>query len=75
MYRLFGCISTDFNTIAKFVLVRHLTEPAPYRYGAGSVTYREHILSVVIQLLLSPNAIQGLPGGQKEHLIYSRHQL
>ena len=30
MYRLFSCISTDFDTIASFVLVRHLTEPVPY---------------------------------------------
>ena len=30
MYILFSCISTDFDTIANFVLVRHLTEPAPY---------------------------------------------
>ena len=29
MYRLFSCISTGFDTIANFVLVRHLTEPAP----------------------------------------------
>ena len=30
MYRLFSCISTDFDTIASFVLVRHLSEPASY---------------------------------------------
>ena len=30
MCRLFSCISTDFDTITNFVLVRHLTEPAPY---------------------------------------------
>ena len=30
MYRLFSCISIDFKIIANFVLVRHLTEPAPY---------------------------------------------
>ena len=30
MYRLFSCISTDLDTTVNFVLVRHLTEPAPY---------------------------------------------
>ena len=61
MYRLFSCISTDFDAIANFVLVRHLTEPAPYM---GQVlSPMRHILSVVIKLLLSPNAIQGVPGG------------
>ena len=30
MHRLFSYISTYFDTIANFVLVRHLTEPAPY---------------------------------------------
>ena len=30
MYRLFSCISTYFDTIANFVLVRNLTEPASY---------------------------------------------
>ena len=30
MLRMFRCTSTDFDTIANFVLVRHLTEPAPY---------------------------------------------
>ena len=30
MNRLFSCISTDFDTITNFVLVRHLTELAPY---------------------------------------------
>ena len=64
MYRLFSCISTDFDTRANFVLVSHLTEPAPHmeqvRSPMGGGGY---ILSVVIQLLLSPNAIQGVPGG------------
>ena len=37
MYRLFSCISTDFDTIANFVLMRHLTEPAPYMGQVRSV--------------------------------------
>ena len=55
MNRLFSCISTDFDNIANFVLVRSLTEPAPYMghpaYGAGSVTDGRwwHILSMVIR--------------------------
>ena len=30
---------------------------------------------MVVQLLLSPNVIQGVPGGWEERFIYSRHQL
>ena len=37
---LFRCISTDFDTITNFVLLPHLTEPAPYM-EAGSFTYED----------------------------------
>ena len=66
-------ISTDFDTIANFVLVRHLKEPAPYMgqflslMGAHSVSGD----TAPVKTECHP----GRPWQIEEHLIYSRHQL